>query len=136
MLRPVEAKDLPHPLHLRFHEDRPSPQLMKAFQHFVEPIELEVDPFVLMEDVELTPIAVIPLGDRKNRLARVGEREEELLLDLLELATHDLEGVVVFVVVISEIFVLHTKFGGEKGVDEGEIVIELAYLEDLLAPQP
>src|SRR5438270_9950316 len=55
-------------------------------QRVLRVVELQVDPEVLVVQVELAPVAVVAVLDPDDRLAEVGQAEQQPLLDLLELA--------------------------------------------------
>ena len=61
-------------------------------------VELQVDPEVLVLEVQLASVAVVAVLDPDDRLAEVGQVEQQPLLDLLELAALDLVGLVLVVV--------------------------------------
>jgi hypothetical protein len=65
---------------------------------------------VFVREQQLAAVLVVGVDDVDVRVARVGEREE---LDLL----------------------VDDELGGEELVDEGDVVVERAHLEDLLAAE-
>ena len=62
----------------------------------------------------------------------IGQPVQKLLLDPGKLAGNDLVVVRLFVEREREQFVLDAEFGGQEGVDEGDVVVNPADLEDLL----
>ena len=71
-------------------------------QRILGVVELQVDPEVLVLQVQLAPVPIIPVLHPDDRLAEVGQLEQEAFLDPLELATLDLVRLVLVVVAEAE----------------------------------
>src|SRR6478672_138897 len=98
-------------------------------------VELQVDPEVLVLQVQLAPVPVVPILDPDDRLAEIGQAEQQALLDLLELAALDLVGLVLVVVAEAEELVAAAEVGRQERVDERDVVVDPPDLEDLPPPQ-
>src|SRR6267154_1306496 len=85
-----------------------------------------------MGEEELPAVLEIPVHHLDDGLAEVGELLQELALHLLELAVEDLPAVPLLVEAVDEELLLGGEVGGEELVDEGDVVVVLADLEDLL----
>ena len=70
--------------------DRPRPEAVQVAERVLGVVELQVDPEVLVLQVQLAAVPVVAVLDADDRLAEVGQAEQEPLLDLLELAALDL----------------------------------------------
>jgi len=81
---------------------------------------------------QLAAVLVVRVLDPDDRLAHVRELEEELGLDLRKVAVGYLVAARPLVVLEDEELILIAELGREKGVDEGDVVVEAAHLEDLL----
>src|SRR5438045_9738637 len=88
-----------------------------------------------MAEEQLAAVLVVGVSDEDEGVAEVGQLEEHLVLDLLELARVDLVVAAAVVDREGEELVPLAEVGGEVLVDEGDVVVELAHLEDLLAPE-
>ena len=71
------------------HVDGPAPDPLHVGQRIQRPVELEVDALVLVAQQQLAAVAEIGVLDDDDGLAKVGQAEEELALDGLELAALD-----------------------------------------------
>src|SRR4029079_14847930 len=93
-------------------------------------------PLVAVAHQQLTTIVVVGILDEDERIAEVRELEQPLVFDLLELARIDLVVARTIVERKREELVPLAEVGGEELVDEGDVVVQLSHLEELLAPQP
>src|SRR5690606_25292706 len=135
MLLAVEAQDDALAVHSGVEIDGAAPERLEVLQGQARLVQLEVDSVVTVHEQKLGTIFEIAVHHIDDRLAEIGELVEELFLDDLEVAAEDLPGLVLVVVSVDEELVLQTELGGEKFIDEGDVVVEAAHLEDLLAPQ-
>src|SRR5262249_16046562 len=87
-------------VHHRFEMYRPRPELMDIAHRVAGVVHLEVDALVTRAQIQLAAVVVVAVLDVDKRLAVVGEPEQQLLLDLLELTRSDL--VEISVAVIAE----------------------------------
>src|SRR5205823_14653608 len=90
---------------------------------------------VPVREEQLAPVLEIAVHHLDDGLAEVGELLEQLALHLLELAVDDLPAVPLLVEAVDEQLLLDGEIGGEELVDESDVVVVLAHLEDLLPPQ-
>src|SRR3954447_11469207 len=104
-------------------------------QRILRVVELQVDPEMLVVEVQLTTVPVVAVLHPDDRLAEVGQAEEQAILDLLELAALDLVRLVLVVVLEAEHLVASAEVGRQERVDEGDVGVEPADLEDLLPAQ-
>ena len=98
-------------------------------------IEFQVDTEVLVKQIELAPVAVIPILHADDGLTEVGQVEQEPLLDLLELPAFDLVGVVLIVVLVAEELIPAAEILGEERVDERHVIVNAPDFEDFLPAQ-
>jgi len=96
---------------------------------------LEFDAGVLVFEIEFAAVFVVAIDDANDGLAAVGEAFEELLFDLGELAAFDFVDFALFVVAKLKELVFADEIEGEELVDEGEVVVDAADLEDFFAAQ-
>src|SRR6202048_879256 len=89
-----------------------------------------------MREQKLSAVLEVAVHHLDDRLPEVGELLQELLLHLLELAVEDLPAVALLVEAVDEELLVGGEVGGYELIDEGDVVVVLADLEDLLAPQP
>src|SRR5712664_1238213 len=113
----------------------PPPHRLQIRQRVLGVIDAEVDAVVPVREQELSPVLEVAVDHLDDRLPEVGELLQQLALHLLELAVEDLPAVRLLVEAVDEQLLLHREVGGEELVDEGDVVVVLAHLEDLLAAQ-
>src|SRR6266850_6201040 len=113
----------------------PPPHRLQIGQRVLGIIDAEVDAVVAVREQELAPVLEVAVDHLDDRLAEVGELLEQLALHLLELAVEDLPAVRLLVEAVDEQLLLGGEVGGEELVDEGDVVVVLADLEDLLPAQ-
>jgi len=94
---------------------------------------LQFCPLILVEQVKLASIFVIPIGDVDEWTSVVRQAGEKLLFDLLKLSRRNFVGVVGLVKCKAEELVLVTELRSEERVDESDVVVDAANLEDFLA---
>ena len=92
-------------------------------------------PLVLVRQKQLSAIFEIRVFDQNNRLAEIGQREEELVFHLPPVPIHDLVLPAPAIKSIGEKLLLLAKFLVHEAIDKCHIVVELSHFEDLLAPQ-
>src|SRR5262245_22630622 len=122
----VEAEDDALVVHLGGDADRAAPELVDVLERVARPILLEVDAVVRVAHQQLAAVLPVAVDDVDDRLSEVGERGEELRLDLAELARLDLPVTGVLVEAVGEQALLAREVFGEELVDEGDVVVELA----------
>ena len=90
---------------------------------------------MLVPQQQFAAVAVVAVHDINPRLAEVRQAEQQPLLDLLELPR--LDHVVPGLLLIGEReqLVLRAELRRQERVDEGDVVVDAADLEDLLPPQ-
>src|ERR1700694_4785219 len=132
----VEAEDDAAALDLADEVHRTPPHRLEVPERVARIVDLEIDAIVLVDEEQLAAVLVVPLLHRDDGLAEVGQHVEELLLHLLEVALQDLPALVLLVVAEGEELLIQAEVEGEELVDEGDVVVVLADLEDLLAPPP
>src|ERR1700722_17019426 len=135
LLFAVEAEHLLLALDDGQQVDRAAPDAAERRQSRAGLVDLQVGPLVPMADEELAAVLVVGVLDVDEGVAEVGQREEHLVFDLLELARVDLVVAAAIVHRKREELVPLAEVGGEVLVDEGDVVVELAPLEDLLTPE-
>src|SRR5436190_16480592 len=123
---PVDASDDAH---------GPPPHRLQVGQGVLGVIDAEVDAVVPVREQELAPVLEVAVDHLDDRLPEVGELLQQLPLYLLELAVEDLPTVRLLVEAVDEQLLLHREVRGEEFVDEGDVVVVLAYLEHLLPAQ-
>src|SRR5690348_11861010 len=128
----VEAQTDALPLHLGDEVAGPPPDGLEVPERLARVVWLEVLPVVLVGQEQLAPVVEVAVHHLDDRLAEVGELAEELVLHLAELAVEDLPAVPLLVEAVDEQLLLDRELGSEERVDEGDVVVVLADLEDLL----
>src|SRR3954452_8918192 len=136
MIVSIERQQAGPPVRDRLDVHGTGPEAVEMTQGVLRMVDAQVDSEVLVQQVQLAAIAVIAVLDPDDRLAEVGQVEEEPLLDLLELAALDLIRVVLVVVLVTEELVALAEVLSQERADECHVIVDLADLEDLLAAQP
>src|SRR5712664_3454893 len=113
----------------------PPPHGLQVRQRVLGVIDAEVDAVVPVREQELSAVLEVAVDLLDDRLPEVGELLQQLALHLLELAVEDLPAVRLLVEAVDEQLLLRREVGGEELVDEGDVVVVLAHLEDLLPAQ-
>src|ERR1044071_8454735 len=85
---------------------------------------------------QLAAVLEVAILDHDHRLAAVGQHPQQLVLHLLELATHDLPVAAALGEPERVELLLDAELEREELVDERDVVVELADLEQPLAPEP
>src|SRR5262249_43068359 len=132
----VEAQDLALAVDLGHQVHRPLPHPLQCGQRVTRVVELEVDTLVVVAQEQLGTVLEIAVLHIDEGLPEVGELEQQPFLDLLELAGLDLPVAAALVEAKVEKLLLAAELEREEFVDEGDIVVELAHLEDLAPPEP
>ncbi len=115
--------------------DRTGPDRVDIAHRVTGIVSLQINTLVAMAEVELTAVVIVAILDIDEGLTKVGEAEEELLFDLAKLTGGNLVAIAVTVVAKGEELIAQHKLGGQELIDEGDVIVEPAYLEDLLAPE-
>ena len=115
--------------------DRTLPKLVQVRERVLGVVGLQLDAAVAVLEEQLAAVFVVAVLHINDRPADVREVEQQPLLDLLEFAAFDL--VVAGVVVEAERkqLVLAAEIERQELVDERQVVVDAADLEDLLAAQ-
>src|SRR5437764_14641178 len=85
---------------------------------------------------QLAAVLEVAILDHDHGLAAVGQRPEQLVLHLLELAAHDLPVAAALGEPERVELLLDAELEREELVDERDVVVELADLEQALSAQP
>src|SRR5262249_27117060 len=132
---PVERQGRRLTVHDRLQVDGPAPDELNVRQGVGRVVQPQVHAVVVVLQEQLPAVAVVAVYYINPRFSEVRQAVKQPLLDLLELARLDhvlpgllLEGE-------AEELVLPAELGGEERVDEGNIVVDAANLEDFLPPQ-
>src|ERR1700712_3933104 len=108
------------------------PYALERAEHLARVVDLEVEALVVVLEQQLATVFVVGVRDVDEGLARVGEREEDLLLHLLELAGLDLPAIALFVVAKGVELLRYHELFRQILVDERDVVVVAPDLEDLL----
>src|SRR5688500_3458866 len=119
---------------LQVHRALPDP--VEVLQRLDGELDLDVEPVVLVGQVQLAAVAVVAVHHVDERLAHVGQVVEHRLLDALRVAADDAELARVGVAAVLVELVLLDELGGHEFVDEVHVVVDPPDLEDLLAAEP
>src|SRR5262249_18351474 len=115
--------------------DRSGPQLCRVSQCVASLAAIEVDTLVNVAQQKLAAVLEVAVLDDDHRLAAVGQLLEQLVLHLLELAAHDLPVTAAPGESERIELLLDAELEREELVDEGDVVIQLANLEQPLHAQ-
>src|SRR3954463_4670853 len=110
---------------------RPAPHRLQVDERVLGVIGTQVDAVMTVGEEQFAPVLEVAVHHLDDGLAEVGELLEELALHLLELAVEDLPAVPLLVEPVDEELLLGGEVGGEELVNEGDVVVVLADLEDL-----
>src|SRR5215471_10008407 len=135
MFAPVESQDGGLSFRHRRHADRTLPQPGERTERLLRIIRTQVDALVLVAQEQLAPVLEVGVLHVDEGIARIGELEQELVFDLAKLARIDLVPLVAVRPAEAEELVLAAEFGREKLVDERDVAVEGAHLEDLAPPE-
>src|SRR5256885_14169075 len=132
MVAAVESHEDALAVHAGADGHRPAPHRLQVDERVLGVVEAQVDAVVTVGKEQLAAVLEVAVHHLDDGLAEVGELLEELALPLLELAVEDLPAVSLLVEAVDEELLLGGEVGGEELVDEGDVVVVLADLEDLL----
>src|SRR5207237_2614264 len=118
----------------RLQVHRAAPDELEVGQHVGRLVEAEVHPVVLVPQQQFAAVAVVAVHYIDPRLPEVRQAEQEPLLDLLELPRLNYILPRLFLERVAEKTVPNAEFRRQKRVDEGDVVVDAAHLEDLLTP--
>src|SRR5690606_26812344 len=116
------------------HVHRTLPDGVQADQGLAGLGALQILSIVPVRQEELAAVLVIGIHHFDDGLAEVGQLLQQLVLHLLELPGGDLPGRTLLVEAIGEQLLFDAEFRRQEGVDEGDVVVVAADLEDLLPP--
>src|SRR5437763_4510589 len=135
MVAAVESHEDALAVHAGDDGHRPAPYRLQVDERVLGIVAAQVDAVVTVGEEQLAAVLEVAVHHLDDGLPEVGELLEELALHLLELAVEDLPAVALLVEPVDERLLLGGEVGGEELVDEGDVVVVLAHLEDLLPPE-
>src|SRR5256885_3094622 len=136
MIAAVEPHEDALPVHAGDDGHRPAPHRLQVDERVLRVVHAQVDAVVTVGEEQFAAVLEIAVHHLDDGLAEVGELLEELAFHLLELAVEDLPAVPLLVEAVDEELLFRGEVRGEELVDEGDVVVVLADLEDLLPPEP
>src|SRR5438477_2861381 len=136
MVAAVESHEDALAVHAGDDGHRPAPYRLQVDERVLGVVDAQVDAVVTVGEEQLAAVLEVAVHHLDDGLPEVGELLEELALHLLELAVEDLPAVALLVEPVDEELLLGGEVGGEELVDEGDVVVVLAHLEDLLPAEP
>ena len=116
-------------------EDGARPDLVDVAHRITGIVCFQINTLVAMAQVELAAVVVVAILDIDEGLTKVGEAKEELFFNFAKLPRGNLVEVAITVVAKGEELIAQHKLRGQELIDEGNIIVEPAHLEDLLTPQ-
>jgi hypothetical protein len=102
----------------RLDGDGPLPEEKEILEGFLGVIQPQIDPFMVVKQIQLPAVLIIGVDDVDERSSPVGQGKQQLFLDLLEFPRGDFEDLLGRIVSIREKTVVPAKLLGEKRVDE------------------
>src|SRR3569832_785993 len=132
----LAAEELALVLDLREQRDRASPHLRGVAQRIPRLASIEIGALVDVAEQQLAAVREVAVLDDDHRLAAVGQHLQQLILHLLELAAHDLPVARALLEAERIELLVDTELEREELVEERDVVVELADLEQLLAAEP
>src|SRR5215510_8919921 len=132
----LAAQKLPFTFDLCQQADRPGPEFRGVTQCVTGLGAVEIDALVDMAQQQLAAVLEVAVLDHDHRLAAVGQHPEQLVLHLPELAAHDLPVAAALREPERVELLLDAELQGEELVDERNVVVQLADLEQPLHAQP
>src|SRR5262249_36526103 len=121
MIRAVKRQKGWPSIDTRLDMHRSRPEAVQVPQCVLGVVELQVDPEMVMVQVKLTSVPVVAVLDPNDRLAEVGQSEQQAFLDLLELAALDFVGLVLVVVLEAEELMAAAEVGRQEGIHERHV---------------
>ena len=115
--------------------DRPFPQLIQVGERVLGVFQLQLDAAEAVLQVQLAPVLVVAVLHINDRPADVREIEQKPLFYLFKLAAFDFVVAAVGVVAEGKELVLAAEIERQELVDERQVVMDAADLEDFLPPQ-
>ena len=119
----------------RLQMHRPAPQGLQIGQRVHRAVHTQLYSIILVPEQQFAPVFVVSVNYVDERPAVVGQAEQKSLFHLLKFARLDHVVVLRLVVGEREQLVLLTELRRQEGVDKGNIVMNLAHLEDFLASE-
>ena len=111
------------------------PDLLEMLERLDGVLHLDIRARVTVGQIQLPAVPVIAVHHIDVRLPVIGQHEQELFLDLVEVAVdHDHAAGARIVAVVVELLILG-ELRREELVEEGHVVVQRADLEDLLPPR-
>src|SRR6266850_1702751 len=114
---------------------RPCPDRVEILQRIFGVIDTKVNAFMPMIQQQLSPILKIAIGNVDKRLSEVGQRKQQLLFHALPVPVADFVNPPLRIELIGEEAALMAELFGKESVDECDVVVYAARLEDFLAPK-
>ena len=99
-------------------------------------IDLQVHAFMLVREIQLTPVVIVAVGNHNARVSEIGQHEQDALLDVFELAAGDHILASTLIIVINKQLGAPAEVFRQKCIQERHIVIDAANLKDLLSSEP
>src|SRR5262249_19578101 len=113
--------------------NRPAPDELEVGQRVARLVLAEVHSIMFMTQQQLAAIAVVAVHDKNPRFAEVRQAEQQPFLDLVELPRLDDELAGLVLKRETEHLVIATELRRQEGIDESNIVVNVAHLEDFLS---
>src|SRR5205807_817859 len=95
----------------------------------------QIQPLMIVAQEQLAAVLEVRVLDVDERVARVGQREEQLLLHRLELPRLDLVSLVAIGPREGEQLVLAAEVRRQELVDERDVIVECTYFENFLSSE-
>src|SRR6266487_454846 len=108
-----------------------TPQLVNVLECLLGVDQVKFLPLVEMLDVELAISMIVAIVNNKVGIAKVCQAGNDAITYLLPVFLHD-DPLIPLLPIKVEVEVLHKVFG-QVVTQEGDIVVQFAYLKDLLA---
>ena len=135
MLFAVVTKQDMFAVGFRCDEGRAFPAAHDGGEGFPGIVGSQIHSAVLVLEQKLAAIAVVGVDDADVRVAEVRQREEEFFFDIFEGAAFDFEPVVSSGIAEGVEFLIANEFWREKFIDEGDVIVKGADLEDFFAAE-
>src|SRR5712691_5987526 len=132
VIAPVEAHQHAFAVYASDDAHRAPPHRLQVRQRVLGIVDAQVGAVVPVREQQLAAVLEVAVHHLDDGLAEVGELLEELRLHLAELAVDDLPAVALLVEAVGEELLIDAELRGKELVDESDVVVMLAHLEDLL----
>src|SRR5262245_6583572 len=131
----VEGEDDLAILQDRFNMDRTFPKLVQVGERVLSVVRLQLNAAVAVLEEQLAAVLVVPILDIDDRPADVRQIKQQPLFHFVEFAAFDF--IIARILVESEgkELVAAAEIEGQELVDERQVVVDAADLEDFLTSQ-